>query len=141
MWQHSHLDDCSGSNGSIHTTLSSPINPNGRSISDGRIRQVYQIIYQVIKCKYNIVSSWIFASSKQFAILILFDDIIIKELRVRDCNFYQFAIFRYLPQFKMSWNMRTYTTTKYGKYSPPLIALLTVKRCIQKHGGFRQHFL
>jgi hypothetical protein len=37
------------------------------------------------------VSTRIFDSSKQFALLIFCDDIIIKELRVRDCNFFLFT--------------------------------------------------
>jgi len=38
---------------------------------DGRIRRVYQIFYQVIKCKQSIVSTRIFVSYKQFVLLIL----------------------------------------------------------------------
>jgi len=83
-------------------------------VIDGRIRQVYKIIYQVIKWKVSIVSRRIFISSKQFTLLILSWQKN-KEIRVK-----RFAIFIYLQQSKLLvFGCRKVTTVR-GFFESPL---------------------
>jgi len=59
--------------------------------TDGQIRQVYQIVYQVISDKYSIASQGIVVSSKQFTLLIWEQNNKIKSLGLRDYSLYLIA--------------------------------------------------